>query len=230
LPVENAIKPVQIPQIPPDIRVGYDLSRDEIQVVFGVTDYQMGGGGGPRRQATEAGLIQSGYTVRVEEKRQQVGRLIEQTVKYWAMLLRQFGDYSTIVKITGDMGQEEFVSFKIADTITDELSFSIDVYSSMFQSRDIAQKQAMDRYNLMANNPIVNSVKLIEDVFRAFGIQDVSQYMAQQQPMQPPGMQPGMEGGAPGMKSIMAGNQAVDTNAFREPPPVGAGSTGRALG
>ena len=53
------------------------LSQDEIQRIIGVTDYQQGGSGGPKRQATEAGLIQSGYTVRVEEKRAMVGKMVE---------------------------------------------------------------------------------------------------------------------------------------------------------
>lgn len=224
-PVENVVKAVPIPQIPPDIRVGYDLARDEIQVIFGVTDYQMGGSGGPKRQATEAGLIQSGFTVRVEEKRQQVGKMIEGVVKYFAMLLHQFGDYSTFVKITGDMGQEEFVPFKIADAVTDELKFSIDVYGSVFQSRDMLLKKAMDRYNLMRADPLVNPAKLIEDVFRADGIQEVAQYLAQQQPMMQPGM--GME--QPQLKSIAAGGGAMDTNALRAPAATDPGATGRAI-
>jgi hypothetical protein len=162
----------------------------------------------------------------VEEKRQQVGKMIENVVKYWAMLLRQFGDYDTFVNITGDMGEPEFVQFKIAEVVTDELSFSIDTFQSIFQTREVQQKAALDRYNLLVNNPLINPVKLVEDIFRAYGIQDIAPYLQQQQPMMP-GM-PGAEG--PGLQSVAAGGGAVDVNMLRAPAAIGAGSTGRAIG
>lgn len=221
IPISNIIAPFPVPQVSPDIGVYYDRAREEVQLVFGVTDYQMGGQGGPRRQATEAGLIQSGFTVRVEEKRALVGRLVERIVRYWAQLLRQFGDYQTALRITNDVGEKVWSEFKVMDAVAAEVDYTIDTYQSMFQAREVQQKQAMDRYNLFRRDPLVNPTRLVEDVYRATGIQDVAAYLApQQQPAVPGQEQP---------ESVQSAGEVMDINKLREPAPLGAGATGRAL-
>lgn len=229
IPLENVLRPFPLPQISPDIGTYYDRARDEVQVIFGMSDYQMGGSGGPKRQATEASLIQSGFAVRVEIKRGAVGKIVNRITRYWAQLLRQFGDYSTALRITNELGQEEWIQFKVQDAVGDEVDYTIDTYQSMFQAREVQQKQAQDRYNLLRNDQLANPARLIEDIVRSFGIQDVTAYLAQQQPPQPQAPQVGPDGQPIPIASRIAGGQAVDTNQYRRPASVGAGNEGRAL-
>lgn len=232
IPIANVIHNFTVPQISPDIKIFYDRRRDEIQVVFGASDYQMGGSGGPSRQATEASLIQSGFSVRVEVKRGAVGKLVNRVARYWAQLLRQFGDYQMALRITNDVGQEVWEPFKVQDAVGDEVDFTVDTYPSMFQAREVTQKIAENRYNLLRNDQMVNPQKLIEDVFRASGVQDVTAYMAQQQPQVPGQPQPevGPDGQPLPIESRGAAGQVVDLNQSREPAAIGAGATGRAMG
>lgn len=237
VPLANIWHAVPLPQISQDVYLVYDRARDEIQILFGLNEYMMGGTQGPRRQATEAGLIQQGFAVRVEEKRVAVANMVENTVAFFAGVLRQFGTYTDVFKITNELGEEQWHQFQVSDAVSDELDYRVDAFESMFQARETQVKEAQDRLNLLA--PLaqimpINVMRLVEDVLRAEG-KDPSAYFTQPQPqpqMPPPGTQPPGEASGNGgpFQSLRRSGQMMDVEAFREPAAVGAGSEGRAIG
>lgn len=217
IPIENVFHALPVPAISPDIYNDYNLAWEEIQRVIGLSDYQWGGSG-KVRQATEANLIQGSYNVRIEEKQVIVGKLVQHIARFWIQILKQFGTYEQALRITNQVGQEEWVQFKVQDVIPDDLTVRIDVYQSSFQSKEVREKQASDRYNLLRKDPLVNPFKLIEDVFKASGITDPQAYFNQMPMMTPP-----PDG------SVVDGGGSMDTNQLREPAPTDGGATGRAL-
>lgn len=197
----------------------YNLALEEIQRILGLSDYQMAGQG-PVRQATEANFIQGNFNIRIQDKQARVGDFLKGWIRYWTQLFKQFGDYETALKITNDLGEDEWVVFTIAEEIPDDLNFEIDIYTSNFQSKEVERNDSQNLYNLFRNDPMINPVYLIQKVAHAYGEKEVQRVLMPQQPPPVPGQE--------GVESAESAGQAVDLNALRQPPALDPGATGRA--
>ena len=200
-------------------------------MITGISDYQLGGQG-VKRLATEANFIQGGYTIRLNHKQDLVGDFVKGVAKYWKQLLMQFGSFEMFAKITGEDQQPVWQAFKVADMIPDDVSFSVDTYASTYQAREVLQKQALDRLNILApfiQAGIIDPMPLLEDVFKSYGLEDAQRYFTPDaQAAYAQMRQQWMMAAAEGLKSIAAGDQAIDINSFRQPAPTDVGATGRA--
>lgn len=225
--LKRVMVPVEDAQVNPELYRDYDYAYLEIQRTLGVTDYDQATAG-PARRATEANLIQQSSMVRMMERQDQVGDFVLRVVTYWIQLLKQYGDYDMALKVTNEVGQEEWAAFKVAYAIPDDALWDVDVSPSAFESKEIEQKKAMDMYNLLRKDPMVQGPKLIERVLRAFGETEPLMFMNPPMidPMTGMPIDPLHAQGAPG--SVTEGGGAMDTNQLREPAATDVGSTGRA--
>lgn len=221
-PIANAIDTLPLPSIPNWVFNDYELAWEIIMRLTGMSDYQLGGQG-VSRQATEASYIQGAFNVRINEQQDIVGDWVKEIARYVKQLLQQYGDYQTTLKITGDTGEETWRTFTIAETIPEDLDFNVEVYPAEHNSKEVEMKRALDMYNLLRQDPLVNPQKLLERVFRAFGEQSPEAMFVQQQALDPQTGQPIGHGGA-------ADAGAIDVNQIRQPANVEGGNSGRAFG
>lgn len=220
-PIENIMGFLPVPTIPEWIFKDYDLAWEIIMRNTGFSDYQFGGQG-IGRSPTEASYIQGSFNVRVNEQQDIVGEFVMSIAQFWKQLLQQFGDYKMMLKITGELGQEEWVEFTLAEDIPDDLDWNVEVYPAEHNSKQVELDRALAMYNLLRQDPLVNPVQLLERVFRAFGETAPESFIIQMPAIDPMTGLPMQHGGA-------ADAGAIDVNQMRQPIGGDGGNTGRAL-
>jgi hypothetical protein len=237
--LRRAFVPIEDAQLQPEVYNDYNLARDEIQIITGVSDYQFGGQG-VSRLATEANFIQGGFAVRLNHKQDMVGDFVIHICKYWKQLLQQFGSFEVFAEVTGEQAEPVWQSFAVAENIPDDVAFSADMFPSTFQAREVLQKAAQDRLNLLApfiQMGLVDPLPLIEDIFKSHGIEDGQRYLTPQaqqlfeqmkQNLMAVAAQGGLTTQNVDLNSIMQSGAAADTNQLREPAATDVGATGRA--
>jgi hypothetical protein len=154
----------------------------------GVYDYGRGAPADRRETATTASILAQAGSERFELKvnLMEMGGLADCGMQL-AELNRQFIDHDIEIRITDDYGNE------IPDTITPE---DVDVDLDMVAvgsavepsvNKEIRQNQLIQLLANTVNNPYVNQVELLKEIFEAFEFKDVEGLINQQPP--PPAQQ-----------------------------------------
>jgi hypothetical protein len=179
-------EPIPDGTISPDVyNVGNILKR-EITEDVGVTAYDRGTRETGVDTAYEAGLVQGGSDIKIQEKRDIVLEFVKKNVRKLNQLLKEFATTEQVMEIVGPKGSR-WVSWTNKD-IQGEFLEDVDVYNALPYARETEKKQAMELVAIANMNPYVNQTRLWERVFRAFEwgneLLATPEEMAQQQQQQ----------------------------------------------
>lgn len=144
--------------------IGQDLDR-----AWSLSNNQLATQSGEDRSATEAKIIQSASTIRLEYEKARVARYVIGGVEVLAGLVQLFTDHQEYVQITGPDGAKRMEAWD-KDTTAGEFVFDIVPDSADRIDPAVRQERILKLYNLAANDPTINRSALTRQLVESFGM------------------------------------------------------------
>lgn len=186
IPPNKAFQPADVPMIDQSLLQDIINQWDNVQKVSGVNEHHLGGTG-IARQATQASYIESALGVRLNMKQDLMADAMVSICGKFTDLLRQYGDYTQTLKITG-VDQQTWDTFKVSESIPQDFDISADMQVAGYQAQEQEKNEMLQFLNIVGNIPGFNLQPIIERLARAFGF-PTPELMYQQPPPQVPGQE-----------------------------------------
>lgn len=136
-----------------------------------------------KRTATELSIMQSATQTRMKREQTQVARWFVAGVAKLGALIQLFADAPDYVEIVGENGLRTLEQWN-KDTIQGRFAYSAKPDSQLQMDAAMDRKAAMDEYQFLRKDPLVNAQALLQKVARRLGY-DPAQFLAQPQPPKP---------------------------------------------
>ncbi len=173
------------------------IHKDEIRTTLGITDYQQGGAD-VQRKATEAQIISSAATLRVEENRDSIAEFIIEIARRIMAMIQEFADEDYFVALADDELDDDFIEVlkesgeynpKIPflhlprERIQGEFELDTNVEDMIQQPKEVRAASLARTLQAVGSNPLFtqkfveeNDIgKVISDMFELNGI-DLKKY------------------------------------------------------
>lgn len=178
----------------------YNMSsvlKEEIRNTIGITDYQQGGAS-VQRKATEAQIIRSDATLRVEDKRDVIADFVIEIVRALAAMIQEFDDEMDFYDIANEEFGDDYVEVlkreygynpKIPflgisrEQIQGEFNFSFNIEDMIMQPKEVRAAQLARSIQAISSNELLlrkfmedhDINKVITDMFELNGV-DIKKY------------------------------------------------------
>lgn len=151
------------------------LIESEVRQLIGLDEF-IKGSGSPSMTATQTAEISRGTSLRVQWRKDMLEDFLIKTVRKLWMVLQQYHDTEDMLPIVGPDGLTEYQKYS-REEIQGEYKLEIGVNSTSPPDRQQDIKNAIDRYNLLRNDPKVDARTLIVDILTADGMENIEKYV-----------------------------------------------------
>lgn len=212
----NGITAVTMPELPNSSYREETLIKADIQQTTGITDYTKGVASDALANETATGisLMQEAGNARLRLKMMNLEKAVQEIGEWMISLNAQMITDEKVIRITGDMGNE-WVTAK-PDDIMDNFDVRVQAGSSLQENDAIKRKQAMEMYQIFAQNPLVDQTELIRRVFQSRNEKNIDKLLVQapQLPAMAPttGDQSQQLSNVPGGAAGMPGNSDMNAS------------------
>ncbi len=115
------------------------------------------------RTATELTLVQNNATVRLKAERNRCVSYFIAGVRKFDSLIQQFATDTDVVQVTGPNGDQVWKTWDNT-TIAGRFAYAVKPDSGLDIDEATARKQALDTYNFLGKDPLVNRAYLISEL------------------------------------------------------------------
>lgn len=112
--------------------------------------------------ATEAAIVQEGAEVRIDERRQDVADMLVGAMNMINETLFDFWQGEQVVELIGPGGADIWVKFNPSALNLGRYVAKVDPDSSAPQTREVRESKALQVYEILQNNPLIDPVKLTQ--------------------------------------------------------------------
>lgn len=161
-----------------------DQIEKDVQRVWKFGDNQLGLGESTRRTATELSIQQSSSQTSLQKERNRLARWYSRFAQKLGGLIQLFEDDRGLVEILGPDGKQQMAQWDLQSL---PMRFVCTVKPNTMIAPDAAAelKQDLDLYQMTANDPHVNRVELVADLFRKAN-RDPAKFIVPQLPPKAP--------------------------------------------
>lgn len=135
------------------------------------------------RTATELTIVQNNASVRLKGERNRVVQFFLAGVRKFDSLLQRFATDTSVIQIVGPDGAQQWAAWNKL-TIAGRWAYAIKPDSGVDLDEATARKQALDTYNFLGKDPLVDRSYLIAELAPALHL-DPQRLKAQPKPPQP---------------------------------------------
>lgn len=162
-----AIQPLQH-QIPPSLRQELEFIRADMREALGY-NINVAGEFIPRtKTATEVLTVQQAVNLRVDERRDVVADALSNVVRKWNQLIFKFWTDRKVIKVVGvKPGTEAWVTYT-GEELRGEYFLSVNPESSIPPTRALRYQQAMQLFQALNGDPLIDQVLLRRMALRQF--------------------------------------------------------------
>ena len=176
--LNNAIQPIADASLQNEVYTTEQRIKDDITEISGITGYQRGTTSQGAKTATEASIVESQSRSRVDERLDVVNTFVVRIIRNLAMISQNFMTQEQVYPILGDDQTPNWMQVG-PDQIQGEFMYDIVYGSSLPINKEVDRQQFLQLYEMIANDPYYNPVKVREDLLRKFDVRDVKSYMAE---------------------------------------------------
>lgn len=163
----NAIIPIQDAPMPAEIYLVEQKIKDDINIIGGLTDYQRGSLSKGAKTATEASIVDSQSRFRSDERLDVVSGFSNRIARNLAMISQKFMGPDQVFPIVGDAATW-WLEIKNPKQIQGEFAYEVVFGSTIPISREVDRQQFMEMYQVFAQNPMIDQIKLTTEMLRKF--------------------------------------------------------------
>jgi len=162
-----AVQPLQH-QIPPSLRQELEFVRADMREALGY-NVNIAGEFVPRtKTATEVLTVQQAVNLRTDERRDVVADALALVVRKWNQLIFKYWTDRKVIKVVGvKAGSEAWVSYT-GEELRGEYFVSVSPESSIPPSRALRHQQAMQIFQALNGDPLIDQVLLRKMALRQF--------------------------------------------------------------
>jgi len=160
-------------QVMSDVRENLGFSRNE----FGeMTPPEA------RTSATEIAVVRAATQIRVDERRDMVADMLVKMIEYIHQIIFNHWSLPQIVDVTGPMGVPIWVTVNPSALGAAKYNINVDPDSAIPETRAVRRQNALQAYTLLAQNPLMDPIKLTMYLVNELGMPQLDDLM----PMFPP--------------------------------------------
>jgi len=163
----GGVREVQFSDIKQSAYREEDLLKSDMRYSSGVDDFSMGAGASGQ-SATAVRHLRESTLERVRLFVNHLGEAYSEVMRYWIEMTKQLMSKEIYIRITGDDGAKYFDTIK-SDDLNGFYDYKAKVLPSIAGQNDVAKKQDMDLFQLLANVPFVDQRKMIQRILKDWG-------------------------------------------------------------
>ena len=156
-----------------------NIADSDIERMSGIADFQRGMISEAKRTATEMLNLSSQMNLRVEMKKDNIARFVEDVSEMMLELLQQNLSGDKVQKLTGEQGTQ-WLTYN-SDDLRGKYRVKIDVGDMVKTNPSMRLKEALERYDRYQANPLVNKVELVKLLEQAADNKQVDKLFNQQE-------------------------------------------------
>lgn len=179
---DNVSTPINPPQIPPDNRHSEQEIKNDIDRAWGLVSPVQEGSAS---SATEVAAIAQATANRSGGEAETTVRYVMALVEGIGALVQLYADRGDYVEIVGENGAKSIEAWD-KSTIAGEFLYEAEPDSSQAPDAAAERDAALNRYNLVRNDPCINPEQLLRDTLASLDAPDVDRLVHPVQPPPPP--------------------------------------------
>jgi len=161
----EAFVPVEDAALPPDVYAVEQRIKQDITEISGITGYQKGNTQAGAKTATEAAIVESQSRSRSEERVDVVNEFANAIAKNLAEISQKFMSKEVVFPIVGELALS-WVQIDDSEAIKGDFMYETIFGSSLPVDPNVDRQQFMEFYNMAANDPMFDPVKLRLELVR----------------------------------------------------------------
>lgn len=178
VPAMDAIQALEDAPLSPDIYNGLAEQKQQLYELSGVSDYRFSA---KARTATEAAIVAQGQNLRILEKVDLLEDFVANIGRKLIQVLKQYAPERQLISITGRSGNRVW-NWLSREAIQGEVDVMVEAGSTQAPNKEVLKKQALDLYNLLRADPLINPESLITQLLDTYDVKDPESYFAPQGP------------------------------------------------
>lgn len=158
--INNAIIQIQ-PHVPPDLYQESMAIIQDMRETMGFTSNQQGefSAGLSPRSATEAMIVEQGFSLRVDERKDIVADVLVNIVRKWNQFIFKLWTKAKVVRIVTPQGEPFWLEYT-GDQIKGEYLLSVDPDSGMPVTKGLKYEMGKDLMKTFGGDPLIDQVGL----------------------------------------------------------------------
>lgn len=158
----DAVKPMQISQIPQDLLQASQQIWEDVRQVFGFSKNQSGEFNSRRgdTSATEAAIVRQAAEVRLDERRDAMADLLTEVVTAMHKIIFDKWTEDQVIDVAGPDGRQIWVKFSGKVLAGGQYEIKIDPDNAVPESRESRQQKALVLYQQLKMNPLIDPIRL----------------------------------------------------------------------
>lgn len=184
---DRVAKPLQISYIPNDLIQAESLNSQDVRETLGFSRNEFGEFQSRRgdTSAEEARNVHASSEIRVDDMRDAMADLLEEVVREWMEIIFDFWTESQLIDVVGPGGVPVWVRVNPQELRSGRYKVHIDPDSPATMSAQDRENLAIQRYQLLSANPIIDPVMLTKYLINEMGGVELDDLMKS---MPPPGV------------------------------------------
>lgn len=166
--IDKTVKLIQNSTIPPELFAMADRISQDVRETIGFSRNQFGefNSRSGDTTATEASIVQQASEIRVDERRDMVADIVVDVVERMHLIIFEHWDQEQIIDVVGPGGVPIWVRFRGELLKRGRYNVSVDPDSSVPETRALREQKALQLYQVLRSNPIIDPVKLTQYMLR----------------------------------------------------------------
>ena len=163
-PIGDNIKLTQGGTIPPELFNAVEATRQDVRETIGFSRNQQGefNSRSGDTTATEANIVREAVEIRVDERRDITADVLTDIVETMHPIIFDNWGAEQVVDIVGPGGLPVWVRMSQESLRTGRFNTKIDPESSVPETRALRERRAMELYQVMKTNPLLDPIKLTQ--------------------------------------------------------------------
>lgn len=188
---DRVVKVIQSGQIPQDLFLAAREVYQNVREAVGFSRNQFGefNSRSGDTTATEANIVRQASEIRIDQRRDAAADLLQQVVRYMHIMMFQYWRQEQIIDLVGPGGVPVFLRFRGDLLRKGRYSIKVDPDSGLPETRGVREQRAVQFYQLLRQEPLVDPNKLVQWTLMQFQGPHFDEMMAQLPPVA--GVQPG---------------------------------------
>jgi len=188
---ELAVKIMQASQIPQDLFTAKENIFADIRENLGFSRNESGEyqGGSRKPTATEVGVVKNASDIRVNERRDVMADVLVDVVSSMHQIVFEHWGEEQIIDVAGPDGAPVWVRFKGEMLKSGSYEVSVDPDTGLPDTRESRRLNAVEEYNLLKDNPLIDPEKLTRFLLNEMGDTAYDSMLKTANPMAPGGQQ-----------------------------------------
>lgn len=164
----NAIQPVNVGGIPPDLIMAENLTMNDVRETIGFSRNEFGEfkPGSKSPTATEVDAVRASSEIRVDERRDMLADMLVQMTGDMHRIIFNHWKVDQVVELVGPGGVPLWVTFRGEMLKKGQYEVNIDPDTAIPQTKDLREAKALALYRELKQNPLINPYKLTQHLLR----------------------------------------------------------------